>query len=286
MCVVCQAAPSSRSGEHVWPMWFLRMFDGEGPFHVEVDGVPQVKRDGALRTHTNLQGTRVPMCTACNEALGNSVEVSAKDIIRSARDDDADSRWMGLDREAVAAVAEWFAKVALLSKHPDVSHDDPVMDRQADRWDHADPALYSWLAEGTGLPDGVSIFASRKHDNAPERPAGRIRLPRLVQWPSGSQALHHTEIGVLDLSIEIVHHGAWSIQHPRLGNGYVQLWPDPPNGAALAALEFVNPDDLRYLVSGEIELWPGVDIADLPALAVDLDWFRFVSAGLARMVSA
>jgi hypothetical protein len=40
-CVLC-GAPSSKNGEHVWPLWFLGMF--KGPFHLEISGVPHLKR--------------------------------------------------------------------------------------------------------------------------------------------------------------------------------------------------------------------------------------------------
>lgn len=281
-CVFCDA-PSSKSGEHVLSMWLIRMFHGQGPFHMEVNGEPQFTKRGSLRTSSALQGARVPCCEGHNRVLNGRFE-AAKDIVRPAAERPADSRWSGLSEHDVTTLAEWVLKVGLLSKHPAATFDDPVMNERSERWNDADPVLYDWMVSGDPAPRWLSLFASFQSNDVPQRADLLIHVPKLTVVDDTSHVARCTHLGVLDLTFDVLYHPLRSVVHPLAPQGAFEVVGGSATGAGLNALVPRNPRDLRFLVSGSIAVRTGVDPADLPPIgeAEPDDLFEM---GLVTMVS-
>lgn len=283
-CIFCES-PSTKSGEHVWPSWFLRMFSDEGPFHLEINGNPDLKRDGDLRTTSSLEGTRVPMCQPHNAALNRRFEEPAKEIIRSAKPRNADSRWQTLSADDVRAMAEWVIKVGLLSKHPAATFDNPSMDEQVERWAAANSDLYEWMVTGAPVPDQLTAFASFQSHLVDPDPVGILHVPRMVTEAGVTRISQHVAFSVLDLSFDLIYHPARRIEYPHVPARAIEVSPARASGHDLQMLTPSHPSDVRIVVSGSVELLPDRLGRDLPPISVDTDLSALVGSGLVRVAS-
>lgn len=150
ICVFC-SNPSVGVGEHVWPLWFLQEFHGEGPFTAARAGKPYLKRDKTPYSSDSLQGVHVPACAECNAILNRTIEEPAKPIVRRILEhaDSGDS--LPLTADECAALARWFLKIGLLSAHPAAEYDHPGLQRDLDmpRLATVRPEWLEWMRAGT-----------------------------------------------------------------------------------------------------------------------------------------
>jgi hypothetical protein len=215
-CVLC-GSPSSKNGEHVWPSWFLKTFEAQGPFYTEVNGEPQKKKDGTVRKFTALQGTRVPMCAnGCNSVLNDRFEVPVKDVVRAAKSRNADERWGALTVEEVRSLVLWVLKVGLLSKHPAAVFDDPAMNGQVHLWDDADPVLYGWMRNGSPPPEGLTVLVGFESRDVDENPVGTYFIPTEFVTSEGTFTARVVLFGVLDLSFTVLFHPQQTFDYAAL----------------------------------------------------------------------
>ena len=280
-CIFC-VAPSSKSGEHVWPLWFLRMFNDEGPFHLEVGGEPHLKKNRTLRTTANLEGLRVPMCQPHNAILNQRFEEPAKPIIRSAKQGVTDARWQNLTAAKVGSMASWVIKVGLLSKHPRATFDNPAMDAQLERWSDFDSELFDWLVTGAPVPSDLTVFASFASSLVDPDPAGTLHVPGIIRADGVTRMSRHVAFGFLDLSFDVLYHPMRRVRHPLVPGRAVEVWPASVTGSDLQALTPSHSRDVRFVVSGSLELMPHSRRDDVPPIAVDTDMNALVKSGVVR----
>jgi hypothetical protein len=115
-CVFCGGTPDSP--EHVYPRWFLGLWDDTGPFTVKIDGQPLRARSGHAAISLKMWRVMLPCCGICNGGLDRLFEKPAKDSIRVLMRD-----MQPLDEQtAVLNAARWVVKTLALAAHPDANH--------------------------------------------------------------------------------------------------------------------------------------------------------------------
>ena len=106
-CVLCQVRASSRTGEHVWPLWLLKAFPPGRGYTWWINGEQLLNRDGQPRKQEAVDKVKLPVCSACNSILSRRFEQPAKPLIRSLMDRDGN---VVLSGPHAMDVARWFLK--------------------------------------------------------------------------------------------------------------------------------------------------------------------------------
>ncbi len=228
-------------GEHVWPRWFLRRYDGRGRFVIEINGVAQPMSSGRVERE-NLSRVLLPVCPDCNNTwLNRTFEVPAKPHVRAALD-----QLRPLAGPAVAAVARWVVKGVLLSRHPQAV-DSELRDRAPGAWNIPDGLLPQMRATGD-LPADLSLWVAVVNPDVPGAAApdsDPILLPHTVRVDGaggeGAAALVGFGLPTLGpqarVAFQLVYHPLMVLAHPFEAAGLAtKLWPDPPNTLDLAAM--------------------------------------------------
>lgn len=268
-CIFCQR-PSSRSGEHVWPQWFLAMFPVEdGPYTWWIDGVPLANRDGRRRAHSAIGRVKVPACASCNAILARRFEAPAMQLVRRLFETDAD---VVFSAGEARSVGRWLLKTWLLLAHPAARDSEPGI--ALPRWKSVREDLWTWMVTGRRPPEGLSVWAIRRGDEASGSGSTRhISLPTVVA--DG----HEVEFvckraGVLFLDISLAYHPGWPIEHPLEGEGRaLRLWPRRPSESAdFGALPEVGPREIAWMQGPRLHFFPGTfPSLDLPPLSADFN---------------
>ena len=177
-CVLC-GNPSTRKGEHVLPLWFIKDCQHEGRFTTMINGRPVTTRSGDLLETESLGNIKVPMCESCNGTLDTTLEKPAKPIIRRFTQRQAGSPLPSLTANECGALARWFLKICLLSNHPKAQADDPQVDRDPafERLDRMDTRWLDWMRVGCNPPTGFTVYVWREstEPNA-KRSADTLRI--------------------------------------------------------------------------------------------------------------
>lgn len=281
-CVLCKARASSRTGEHVWPLWLLDMFSPtDGPYSWWKSGKQVSKRNGSPRTHTSVGVVKVPACAICNGFLHRRFEWPAKPLIRSLLAEDGNVVFRGTD---AIVVAQWFMKTWLLLAHPAARESDPGV--TPSRWEAVSEAWYGWMVTDQPPPTGFSIWVTRRAEGVP-RPAVTRRIPLPTVVADGREIQFRVKrAGVRFLDVSLVYHPDWEIEHPLEAEGRaLRLWPlEAEGGADFASLPPVHPRDLAWLKGPRLHFLPdafGGD--DLPPLSPSFDSMglmpEFISRG-------
>ena len=276
-CVLC-GAPSTRIGEHVWPLWFIRDFHGQGPFKTEKSGIPVLRRNGTPVSSPALPGAHSPMCTACNTNLNTIVEEPAKPVVRKLLPWSATHEWPTLQPEEATSLARWLLKVGLLLAHPNTVHDNPQVDRDPEfpRVGRVERRWLTWMRDGVAPPDDFSIYVARRSLLGETPWTGdqhRIILPAQVVVDGESMYFNKWSFGLRGVDVTIVWHPGWPIAHLQVDKGRVaKIWPGPA-AVDLAALPEVHPDELRFVVGLGVRYLTAEQFRELVSspLSVDSD---------------
>lgn len=247
VCELCHSRPAHGVGEHVLPQWFLRRFfpgGGTTPdttYITEVDGVAVTRRDGSVRTHTDITRLFLAVCEQCNAAMSQSYEQGAirpvTELFDGGRVRDPDD---------LANVCRWLAKTAVLLGHPATS--DRELSRARRQLPVPDQALIDWIIGpvGSPLPPWTSIWVARTgrqplpDAGAPAPEQAAIDLPSFTS--SGKLYLPSSNLlilgGTSDLVlVDVVYHPGCEVVHPFDGHaGSAKLHPETPNSFSLADL--------------------------------------------------
>jgi hypothetical protein len=241
-------------GEHVWPLWLIGDFHGEGPFHTEKSGEPYKKRDGVtVAEFGSVQGVHVPMCTRCNGVLDRFIEAPAKPVVRRVMSTSATAAVTGLTADEAASLSRWFLKVALLLAHPDAENDNPHVARDAASRPLTDfrHEWVAWLGAEVDPPDDFSVYVTRRSaGNGPPFAGDRehVTLPGRVVVDGDEQRFMARSVGIRGLEATIVWHPGWPIRHPLVEEGRAAvLWPNPA-AVDLAPLPEVHPGEFAFAV--------------------------------------
>jgi hypothetical protein len=242
--------PSDGVGEHVWPLWFIKEFHGEGPFTTARGGEPYTKRDKKPYESDSLLGVHVPACTPCNGLLNRTIEEPAKPIVKRILRNADSSDELVMTAHECAALARWVLKVGLLSAHPAADYDHPGLQRDIEvpRFSAVRREWLDWMRDETAPPEGFSVFVTRTgRHGASVDPAvkQRIVLPRLVV--DGADACFMSRsFGFRGLNVTIVWHPGWPIKHAQVDAGRaVRLLPAPYE-VNLGAVPIVHPQELAF----------------------------------------
>lgn len=246
-CVFC-GSPTTGQGEHVFPTWYLKPWDGQGPFTQEVNGAPILRRDGSIQRREEATRVMLSVCGSCNAWLNESFEVPAKPHIRAVLD-----RLQVLDGAATMAFARWWVKTLLLSRHPASWSSFPG--KRPARWDLPVDLLLA-MRRTKELPADLSLWMAVLDDRAE---AGRllrrlrIGLPRTTREDGsggrGQSALWGTPLpNGTRLVLQLVFHPLCGFEHPFEAAGLAtRLWPGPPSTLDVTAHPVLGPDGYKQL---------------------------------------
>lgn len=254
-CVFC-SDPNFGVGEHVLPQWFLGDAHGEGPFTTVKNGVEYVALvDGQAKPvkNTGLPGLHVPACEQHNSDLDRYFEKAAKPVMRELVPRGEEPHvWPTLARDEVEAFARWMAKVCILSRHPAVGFDNPHVDRDPDapRADSVPVEHLAWMPAGDPIPDGFSMFVTRRdlkgRGDAWEGERLRLVLPT-VMIDTRVIPFSFITFRIKGLEVELVWHPGWPIVHPLVAeHRAARLWPEP-EPIDFAGLPEVHADEFKFL---------------------------------------
>lgn len=260
-CVLCRQARSSRKGEHVWPLWYLRSNLGRpGPYSWSISGEPIRRRDGSPIAPTEKTRVKIPVCERCNAELERRFETPAKDILRRLF---ACEGFFVLDSVDVRNVALWFIKTWLLLSHPESQYSNPRIDHHRfARWSAAAPhEFYEWMVTRRPPPPGISLWLYRPaNDDTSNRRSGPL-VPLPVVTADGKIVEHKClEVTLYGLCLTLVFHPGWEIDHPLEAGGHaIRLWPR----ATAARLDLTT---LRPVSRAESVRWLRCYIALAPGI--------------------
>jgi len=275
-CAFCHRRPTSRKGEHVAPLWFLRGFPVTQPYTTYTKGTPTIRFDGTNRTQSSLTRFQVPCCdgdVGCNKALNDRFEKQHTqalvrrlyDSIGSVDFSVADSADLGL----------WLVKTWLLLAHPRMRSSDP--DFRPGLWAWT-PSLYSWMTNGAMPPEDLSMWVYRQS----ARSAAKPHVLSLVTLSTVEQR-YRTQVSQLSfagLGCSLVHHPGRRFRHPLVERRRaVQVWPPSPDGIRTTGLPRVGRNPVVWQEGPKISLASGVGKARareaLPAVNEETEWVSF-----------
>ena len=276
ICALCQTRPSTTGdGEDVWPWWLKRSPAFAGTqFTTWKNGQVVTKRDLTTpRTSIGFPGVKLPACEPCNTTLNQRFEESARPLILDL-----------MDRQGMAVIsadesrifAEWIVKTWLLLAHPDARHGEPRIIDKPWRLDLVAHDLYGWMINGASPPDVVSLWLTRRDDNAkPSQPTRQIPLPT-VEADGRVIKFQAMWVAVDFFEANLVYHPHWPIDHPLETEGRaVRMWPHSGASLDLAALPPVSSEETSWL-EGLLRprFAPGTfGVVKLPPLSPDFNVF-------------
>jgi hypothetical protein len=251
-CVLCGTHPSSSTGEHTEPRWFMKAFPAsDGPW-VTYKGSRRVrKEDGTVRPpQSSALRITLPVCKVhCNAELDRRFEKGAKPVVR---------RLLGGDLALCAAdsytFALWVLKTWLLTAHPAAVASDPGW--PTSDWDLSTipEDIFGWTVDGRPPPAGLSVWMTRRTKSLriEKRPGIRVPLPTVVadgttvRFHSFARGIRFLEAGFLD--VDLVYHPGWDVEHPLASEGRaVQLWPrDSADELDLGAVPLEDRDHVSW----------------------------------------
>jgi hypothetical protein len=236
VCVFCGGA--SDAPEHVYPRWFLKLWDDTGPFTAKLNGELLRTRSGTPLTSTKTWRVMLPCCKICNGDLDRFFEKPAKrplrTLLRDVRplDDDADVR----------CAARWLVKTLALAAHPFANHT-ALMSRSAmdekgsiSPWKAYPRIILDSVKVGDTPPD-MSLWSAVTDPSKPglsDPPFQEVmlRCTNRSDGRGGSGLTRTTGFGLADGRVawfQLVHHPLHDLSHPFESAGLVtRLWPDPP----------------------------------------------------------
>lgn len=286
-CVLCRVRPSTRKGEHVWPLWYLRSsLHRGGPYPWELSGRPIVRRGGEPLAPMQMARVKLPTCAQCNNTLERRFERAAAPLVtRLFSEPD-----LVVDNAAdVELIALWLVKTWLLLSHPAIHYSEPLIneldiirDRKA-----LPQSCYQWLVNGGDAPDGLSlwVFKSAPDDEHAVRPI--VPLP-VVHADDVVVRFQAHEVTLHGLTIALVYHPGWPVHHPaeRAGRA-LQLWPRPPRSIRLGDLTPATVDMAPLWSEGwRVVLRGGADLSDMPPLCATRDPLRFFLRMMGRHLTS
>ncbi|MFD7323927.1 hypothetical protein ACFV9D_22950 [Streptomyces sp. NPDC059875] len=237
-CLFC-GVPVRTPREHVLPTWFLKRFNGQGPFTVHVNGKPVPYANGVVE-RPQLTRLMLPACgqetsggLKCNDWLNTTFEQPAKTPVRALLDE-----LRPLSGPGVYVFARWAVKTLLLAAHPEAVYSEPPRrDRQP--WEFPEGWLPALRSTGE-LPTELSLWLSIADPDMPDGdgeavPDDQLLLPR-IHHPDGGggpgQAIH-LGFGLPNgrvAQLQLLSHPKMDIDHPFESAGLaVRLWPSPPD---------------------------------------------------------
>lgn len=266
-CVICEARPSTRRGEHVWPQWYLRAhIHPPGPYEWSFNDDPILRSDGTPLAPDVLMRVKLPVCGQCNAELNSRFERASDVMLRVF----GVSGRLALSANDAELVGLWLLKTWLLLSHPQVLYSEPVIDGlDIIRDRRALPQrCYRWLVTGESPPDGLSMWITRTTDDGPARRSGPI-IPVPEVHADGEQVSFEThEVTLHGLTVVVVFHPGWPIFHSHEAEGRaVRMWPTP-GAVDLGALGSVPLSQVpRWSEGWRVVLKDGVlGSGDLPPL--------------------
>lgn len=271
-CVFCPER-SSPSGEHVLPRWLMDVIgELDGPYTTYLRGEPILKRDGTPRKQTSLGRVKLPMCLAHNQHLEHRFESPSHSFGRPLFRSDG---YVQLTAPQATLLGVWLLKTWLLLAHPAAVH---PRDHSPVLWHEADPSLWSWIADESSPPNGLSVWLGRRDDEGAGPGSPRVlRLPR-IELPGHSLQFQIYQLGLRSLDVTLAYHPGWAIIHPLEQEGRaVRLWPlTPARALDLRQLPAVPPRDTVWLEGPTLRFEPGrYEQGGLPPLDVTFDHLGF-----------
>ena len=249
LCALCRMRPSTPTGEHIWPSWYLRNQDrrGAGPFAWTHNGEPILdRRNTPMAAGVVRMRQQLPMCCDCNGVLAARFETPTKDVLRQLFGQQGN---MVLTAEDAARVGRWFAKTMLLAAHPDAHYEHPAVDRVALRLQASEmPAgeFYEWLVTGNSPPEGLSVWLHRSDPMRTASPLHRMPLPCVTADGQTTEFLALT-VSLHGLCVDVVVHSGWPIVHPLVEAGQaVRLTPPPTASVDLTDLPVLAHNAVRW----------------------------------------
>lgn len=234
-CVFCDS-PVRSQGEHVLPNWFLKRWNGHGPFTIKINDKPVAERSGNAHRE-QLARVMLPVCGSnslsdCNKWLNDTFENPARQHVRAALDE-----LRPVTGQGVTALARWAAKTLLLHHHPAaVNSQIGHLGSRRDALVLPDTLLPTLRKTGQ-FPEDLSLWMGVVDPNAApvdlprfdmialpqiDRPdgAGGTSCSAMLGWslPNGMQAVFHLML-----------HPLFDIENPFETAGWAtRLWPVPP----------------------------------------------------------
>jgi hypothetical protein len=267
MCVLCRARPSSRTGEHVLPLWLKSEWWPQKKAHYGwwVNGEPVRNRYGQPRKHDSW-AIKLPMCEECNHVLNQRFEQQARPHIRKLMAQNGNVVFGGAD---AMKVARWFLKTWLLWAHPATRESVPGI--APSRWDGISDGLYVWTVTNQLPPAGLSMWITKRGEEDPEDAATRhIPLPTVVVADGRKIEFRAKRAGLRSLDVSLVYHPDWEIAHPLEAEGRaLRLWPrEGGTRADFASLPPVHRRDTVWLEGPTVHFLPDAfKRGDLPPLS-------------------
>jgi hypothetical protein len=231
--VFCGGTPDSP--EHVYPQWFLGLWDGTGPFTIKINGQPLRTCSGHPAISVKMWRVMLPCCGICNGDLDRLFEKPAKDPVRVLMRD------MQLldDQTAVLNAARWVVKTLALAAHPEANHTafaSRTEKRRNDPWEDYPRAVLDSIKVGA-IPTDMSLWfaiTDPGRPGLPDPPFEEVLLRRTSRpdGMGGSGHMRTTGFGLADGRVawfQLVYHPLHDLEHPFQSDGLVtRLWPDPP----------------------------------------------------------
>lgn len=235
-CVFCGGAPDSP--EHVYPQWFLKIWDDTGPFTVEINGEPLRARSGQPVTSAKMWRIMLQCYGICNGDLDRLFEKPAKDPVRVLM---RDVRPLD-DQVAVLNAARWVVKTLALAAHPAANHTAFASRTEKGKkgrngpWEEYPRAVLDSIKVGD-IPADMSLWVAVTDPSTPglpDPPFEEVFLRRTsrADGRGGSGETRTTGFGLADGRValfQLVYHPLHDLEHPFEPDGLVtRLWPDPP----------------------------------------------------------
>jgi hypothetical protein len=252
-CPFCAGVTDSR--EHVLPRWFLKRWQAQGPFPVDVNGVEMTTSAGKLFAPDNFQPVLLAICSGCNGRLDRLFEKPAKPYVRALLDDGRD-----LDSVGTRQFARWMAKTMLLARHPDAVYEALATQPEPNRkrcnpWEPFPAGALAALLNGE-LIDDLSLWVGVVHPRASSvhmPTSERIVLGSTYRADGAGGVGNAAQLGI-GLSGErvavfhLVFHPLQDFEHPFEAAGLLtRLWPTPPDTLDLTTHPLLDLDAHRAL---------------------------------------
>lgn len=265
----------------MWPRWLLALWeaDGKGPYTLHKGGDPLRRRDGQPLTRPNLTRVKLPVCnpedgSGCNALLHRRYEERYQSLVERAF---ALDRLTAVERDGLG---RWLLKTWLLSAHPQVWHEvdgHPQADLRPEPWTGAPDDLFSWLVAEPEVdpPMGFSVWVTRESSTVtvPMSERRHIPLPSFRVGSGPEVVFRSKTTTVFDLTVALVHHPGWRIDHPAETEGKAaRLWPPEGTDLDLSAMPIVPKNETQFAGHPRLGLAEGSDPErDLPPLSPDIN---------------